>query len=420
MLRTLAPVAALLLSVALLHLGNGLQGTLLPIRAQLEDFSALEIGVLGSSYFLGFSLGCLLAPYAVRQVGHIRAFTAMVSIASTVSLAHALVLVPELWWGFRALTGFCFAGLYMVIESWLMEKSGNETRGFVFSVYTTINLIVITAGQMMTATNDPRNFPLFALASILVSLAAVPVAMTLAPAPQAPSVVRTRPLHLFRISPVGLVGSFAVGLVNGSFWSLGPVFARREDGSVAAIAIFMSLVVIAGAVGQWPLGTASDRFDRRLVLVFGCVGAAMAGLGLAFSSRYDASNATVLALAGAFGLFAFPLYSICAAHVNDHIEEDGFVEAASGLLLAFSSGAVVGPLVASTMMAGGGVAMLFVFTAVVHFVLLMYALYRMSRSERPAEEDRGSFVEAAAMAQTVAPIDTIGEAEEDAESAAAG
>ena len=290
MLKTLAPVAALLLSVAILLLGNGLQGTLLPVRAQLEEFTSIEIGILGSAYFVGFALGCLLAPYLIRRVGHIRAFTAMVSIASTVSLAHALILIPEVWWVFRGLTGFCFAGLYMVIESWLMEKSSNETRGLVFSIYTIINLTVVTAGQMLTAVDDPFNFPLFALASILVSLAAVPVALTKSPAPEPPSTVRIRPVHLFRISPVGLVGSVAVGLVNGAFWSLGPVFAQREEGNVTAVAIFMSLVVISGAVGQWPLGRASDRFDRRLVLVIGAAGAAAAGFGLNLASLYFTSD----------------------------------------------------------------------------------------------------------------------------------
>ena len=133
---SVAPIAALLLSVAFLLMGNGLQGTLLPVRAQLEEFGSLNIGVLGSSYYVGFALGCFLGPRAVRRVGHIRVFTAMVSVASTVSILHALILFPEVWWILRGITGFCFATLFMVIESWLNEKSTNETRGTVFSIYT--------------------------------------------------------------------------------------------------------------------------------------------------------------------------------------------------------------------------------------------------------------------------------------------
>lgn len=405
LISALAPVASLLISVAILLLGNGLQGTLLPVRAQLEDFSSVEIGILGSAYFLGFAIGCLLAPLAVRRVGHIRAFAAMVSIASTLSLLHALTLVPELWWFFRALTGFCFAGLYMIIESWLMEKSTNQTRGFVFSAYTVITLTVITLGQMMIAADNPRNFALFAISSILVSLAAVPIALSTAVAPEPPKAVRIRPSHLFKISPVGVLGCFAIGLTNGSFWSLGTVFAQREAGDVTSVALFMSLTVIAGAVGQWPIGVVSDRVDRRKVIVAAGIGAATAGTALVIAANFWASNLVIFVLAGSFGFFAFPLYSLCAAHTNDHVEADGFVEAASGLLLVFSAGAVVGPIIASMLMKAQGVPALFGFTAVVHVSLAIYALYRTHRREAVPTEDRGTFAEAITAAQTISPID---------------
>ena len=206
MTSVVAPIAALLLSVAFLLMGNGLQGTLLPLRANLEAFGALDIGVLGSAYFLGFAIGCLYGPHVVRRAGHIRTFTAMVAIASCIVLAHALVVSPVVWWLMRAATGYCFAVLFMVIESWLNEKATNENRGFVFSVYTIINLTVLTLGQLMLVLDDPGDFPLFSLASILVSIAAVPVALTTAPAPAPIAAVKIRIGHLFRLSPVGFVG----------------------------------------------------------------------------------------------------------------------------------------------------------------------------------------------------------------------
>ena len=276
MASALAPVAALLLSCAILLMGNGLQGTLLPVRGLLENFSDTDIGIMGAAYFLGFGAGCLLGPHAVRRVGHIRAFTAVVALASTVALAHALILNPFVWWPFRAVTGFCFAVIFMTIESWLNEKSTNETRGLVFSVYTMINLTVITIGQLMLTLASPAAFTLFAVSSILVSLAAVPVAMTRAPAPAPISSVRIRPRHLFRLSPVGCLGGFAVGAVSGAFWSLAPTFAQRTLADLDAIAIFMSITVIAGAVGQWPLGRLSDRMDRRTLIIVACLGACFA------------------------------------------------------------------------------------------------------------------------------------------------
>jgi MFS family permease len=402
---TLAPVAALLLSVAMLLMGNGLQGTLLPVRAQLEAFSALDIGVLGSAYFLGFALGCFFGPHVVRRVGHIRAFAAMVSVASTISLAHALILTPAVWWVLRAGTGFCFAALYLVIESWLNERSTNQTRGLVFSVYTIVNLTVITIGQMMLTLDSPRTFALFALASILVSLAAVPVALTTAAAPRPPAIVRIRPRYLYRLSPVGFVGCFAVGLVNSSFWALGPIFAQREEGDVTAVAVFMSLTVIAGAAGQWPLGRASDRVDRRKVIVLACVGSALAATGLMLSSQFWPPGFYVFA--ALFGFFTFPLYSLCAAHMNDYVEPDGYVAAASGLLLVFGAGAVLGPLLASAVMRAVGVDQLFGYTAVVLMSTAAFTLSRMRQRARAPEKERVEFADSIRMSQTVLAVDPL-------------
>ena len=192
MRTTIAPIAALLLSVAILLTGNGLQGTLLPLRAQIEAFSMLDIGLMGSAYNLGFALGCLLASFIVRRVGHIRSFTAMICIASSVALAHTLFLKPATWWLLRAITGFCFAALFMIIESWLNERSTKENRGTVFSIYTIISLTVLTVGQLMIMLYDPAAFPLFCIIAILISLAAVPVALTTAQAPAPISNVKIR------------------------------------------------------------------------------------------------------------------------------------------------------------------------------------------------------------------------------------
>lgn len=412
MSKAIAPVAALLLSVAILLMGSGLQGTLLPVRAQIESFLPYQIGILGSSYFLGFAAGCLLGPYAVRRVGHIRAFTAMVSIASTTVLAHAVFLDPIVWWPLRAVTGFCFAVLYMIIESWLNERATNENRGLVFSVYTIINLTVLTIGQMMMVLGKPSDFPLFALSSILVSLAAVPVALSRAQAPAPLVTVRVRIRYLYRISPVGAAGSFVVGLTNGSFWSLAPFYAQLSGANTTGIALFMSAAVIAGAAGQWPLGRLSDKWDRRKVIVIAATGAAIAGLSLGLATKGWGGEIFILSIL--FGAFALPLYALCAAHMNDVVEEGGFVEASSGLLLLYAGGAVVGPLIASVSMRGMGPGGLFVFTAVAHAAMAGFTLYRMALRAPPPEAARGRFVDALRMASAVSVVDPLAVAPEPA------
>ncbi len=407
MTKAFAPITALLLSVALLLMGNGLQGTLLPVRANLEAFSDTDIGILGSSYFLGFAAGCLYGPHLIRRAGHIRAFAALVAVASCVVLVHSIFLNPILWWVLRAMTGFCFAALYMIIESWLNEKSTNETRGFIFSLYTIINLTVITIGQLMLGLDQPENFPLFLLASILVSLAAVPVAMTKAEAPAPVQSVRIRLKHLYKLSPVGVVGCLAVGLANGSFWALAPVFAQVKGANSWGVAIFMSIAVIAGALGQWPLGRLSDKTDRRRVIIAAACGSALAGLLFLFWSPPWGQG--TFALIFLFGLFAFPLYGLSVAHMNDYVEPNGYVEAASGLLLIFALGAVVGPIAASTLTRFFGPDALFGMTAGVQLCLAAFTLHRMRKRAPAPEEEHVAFTESLTLAQTVSTVDTLAE-----------
>ncbi|WP_420406033.1 MFS transporter [Nisaea sp.] len=407
-MASITPLLPLLISIAILLMGNGLQGTLLPVRAGMEAFASVEIGILGSAYFLGFMAGCLYGPRVLRVVGHIRTFTGMVAVASTVVLVHALVVEPVIWWGLRAVTGFCFAVLYMVIESWLNEKSTNENRGLVFSVYTIINLTVITVGQILLITADPGSFPLFALASILVSIAAVPIALTRIDQPAPLDVVQLRLVHLFRISPVGVVGCIAVGLANGAFWSLAPVYALNATGehTIANVAWFMSIVVIAGAVGQWPLGHLSDRIDRRYVIIGACLGSAAAGLGMVLLAGFVPNGAIIFGFL--FGLFAFPIYSLSVAHLNDFITEPSdYVEAASGLLLVFAIGAIAGPTMASAMIGIVGIEYLFAFTASIHILAAAFCAYRMKiRAPAPLEEHI-PFNDAVLMAQTTSAVDPL-------------
>jgi len=173
MKHALAPVAALLVGVSILLTGQGLQGTLLPVRAAIEQFSTLSIGIIGAAYFLGFTLGCLKCGELVQRVGHVRVFAAMTALASATPLVHGLVLTPWVWGMLRFLSGFCFAILYVVIESWLNDRSSNENRGIVFSTYVMITLTVLAAGQMMTLLYNPIDMHLFAIASVLVSIAAI-------------------------------------------------------------------------------------------------------------------------------------------------------------------------------------------------------------------------------------------------------
>jgi len=407
---TLAQITALLFSAAILLMGHGLQTTLLPIRAQIQSFSTYDIGILGSSYYLGFAAGCLFGPRVIRRVGHIRAFTAMVAIASTAPLGHSLFLDPGFWWPIRSITGFCLATLFMIIESWLNEKADNNNRGMVFSIYTIINLTVMTVGQMMINLYDLSSFALFTIASMMVSLAAVPLALTKASAPAPVQTVKVRLGHLYRLSPIAVIGAFFTGAQQGAFWSLGPVFADRIGLTTGAITIFMSVTVIGGALGQWPVGRLSDKLDRRYVLIGLCCVAATIGIAIRFLAPTQEQGIFLFALV--YGAATFPLYAICAAHMNDHVEEGGFVEASGGLLLVFAAGAIIGPLVTSPVMTTINAYGLFSVTVCIQALLAIFAVTRLRARAAVPEEERTPFVESLRATNTVSPMGNLAEGHE--------
>lgn len=390
MVSALIPITALLSGTFVLVLGTGLLGTLLPLRASINGFVPIEIGLIGGAYFLGFIAGCVLGPVAIRRVGHIRTFTAFAAIAGATTLVHAMVPDAYVWAALRAAGGVCFAGLYTVIESWLNERASNENRGRIFSTYQVIALFATMGGQFLLNLSPPDGYQLFSVAAILMSLALVPVALSASAAPAPIGRVRIRLAWLYRTSPVGVVGCLLIGLANGGLWALAPLFAQRSGMDVSQIAGFMAAIILGGALLQWPAGRLSDHVDRRIVIAASCLCAA--GVGVAMALTAGGPALLQLGLAGAYGGFALGLYAICVAHANDYVGTEDFVDVSSGLLLTFGLGATFGPLIAAAAMEWAGIHALFLYTAAVHGALAVFVIYRRFRRAPVPVEERDRFV----------------------------
>lgn len=375
MQTNLRPIASLLLGVAFLLAGHGLQVTLLPLRGAAEDFGSFSLGIIGSAYYLGFVAGCLLAPYAILSAGHIRAFTAMVALAVTIALAYVMAINVYAWVGFRLINGFCLAGIYLVIESWLNDRATNESRGLVMSAYVMVNFGAFTIGQLLVTLYPIDQAGSFMIAAILASIAIIPVAMTRSAQPAPIALVQFRPMQLYRAAPVGLVASLMVGVANGAFWGLGPISAAGSGLDVSDVALFMSAATLAGALAQWPVGRLSDRIDRRLVLLTLLVGAALTGVMLWLLA---ASGWWLMAFGLLFGGLALPCYSLAAAHAYDKTPTSELVPTAATILLVNALGAVVGPLLASIVMAALEPRALFLFIAGAQALLAAYVGHRIA------------------------------------------
>lgn len=384
----LSSIGALLFSAAILLAGGGLMSTLVAVRAADEGFPLVAIGLLTSGYYAGFIAGCLGTPFLVKRVGHVRVFAALSALTAATALIHVLAINVPVWFVLRVIAGFSFAGLYMLIESWINEQAPNEKRGQVLSIYRMVDLGAVTAGQFMLTLADPKDFALFSVVAICICAAVIPISLSTSKAPIAVSQTSLNLKKLIKTSPYAVVGCFAVGLTNGSFWGIAPVFVQALGHPVLIVSAFMSVTIATGALLQWPVGWLSDRFGRRAMMILMAFLAVFAGL---FLWRFSPQSQSLLLIGGAlYGAFAMQIFGLAAAYANDYAKADEFVAISGGLLLIFGIGSVIGPSIAPIFMALYGASSLFAFTAAIHLILGLYGLWRVS--QRKAKVTNEEFV----------------------------
>lgn len=380
MWQSMRSVASLLFSFGLLLLANGMFATLLGLRGRLEGFSTETIGFVMAGFFIGLLLGATYAVRVIAAVGHIRGFAAFASIMSVAVLSHVLWIDPVMWFVLRIFAGFCMAGMVMVVESWLNERATNENRGRILSIYMMINYLGSGIGQFMVAIEDPARFHLFAIASIIFSLALVPILLTRAGAPKPSSPQRMNFRDLYGISPLGIIGTVCAGMINSSINGMGPVFARESGLSIFGVSTFMAAVILSGMVLQFPIGRLSDHFNRRTILMIVATLTALASLGVVWAGGLPP---IWLYISGAlFGAFCYTIYPLCAAQINDLADPGRMVQVSAGLLLAYGVGASIGPIVAAQMMGRFGPPGMFAANAALAGLLALFTVYRMLARDR--------------------------------------
>jgi len=385
MVPQLASLAAVLFTTLIFLVGNGLLNTLIPVRAHMEGFSTLAIGIIGSAYFAGFVLGCFSGPRWLSRVGHVRTFSVCAGLCAAATLLMSIWVGEAGWFAMRALFGFAAANMYMTLESWLNDKVSNQTRGLVFSVYLGVNFAGLMMGQLLFATARPSSFVLFSMATVFYALCLIPVGLTDLKQPAPAPVPKLKPLKLFRLTPVGVAGCIAVGLANNAVWTLAPVYAQAQGLSSGNVALFMVAFTVGGTLVQIPVGRLSDHIDRRWVIAGTCALAAAAGVLIALFGGHG--RAGMLLSFGLFGIFMLPLYALSVAHANDRMPRQAFVEASATLLLINSIASVIGPTFAAAIMSAFGAPSLFFFTAAVHSLMLVFTLLRLGRKGPAANQE---------------------------------
>jgi MFS family permease len=392
MLQVLSGVWALLIGIVLIMLGNGMHFTLIGLRGGIEGFSAAELAVVTSGYFLGFLSGARYTPVLIQRVGHVRVFAALGSFMSAGLVAFTLLAEPWAWTLLRVLVGFCMSGIYVAAESWLNNTTTNEARGKVLSTYMIAQTLGIIGAQGLLTLGDPATSALFIGASILVSISFAPILLSVTPAPAA-EVARPMSFRdLFSGSPLGAIGIFLLGSVYATQSGMSAVFGSEIEMTANEIALFVAMLFAGALVLQYPIGWLSDRLDRRKVILgtavmgaVACVLGWVAGGNLVASG--DGNLWPIMAAAFFAGGMTTPLYALLLAYTNDFLSAEDMPAASGGLVFTFGLGAILGPLLTGWAMQGLGPNAFWLVIGATFMVMALYAAYRMTqRASLPAQE----------------------------------
>ncbi len=377
-------VRTLLIGMAFLMVGNGLQGAVLGVRAEIEGFGFAVGGAVMAGYFVGFLFGTAVAERFLAAVGHIRVFAALASTASSAAILHVVWINPVTWALLRLVFGLCVAGLYVVVESWLNDMATNANRGRVMGGYMVVMMGGLGTGQLLLVGGDPASFELFVLVSVLVSLALVPITLS---ATTAPPLVIPEPLSLRRLVatiPTGAVTAFWAGAAHGTLLGLAALYAKSEGLSDARIALFTAAAPLGCVVFQWPIGWLSDRVSRRGVIGMAAAAAALAAGGALLTAP---GSALSLLLMFCFGGFTFPLHSLAVAITVDRVAPGQITAATATLVRLTGVAAAICPAVAGAIMSATGPSAFFLVLVAVHAVIAIYVAFRIiARDTIPVDE----------------------------------
>ena len=390
---------ALFTGFGMIIISHGFQGNLLGIRAVLEDFNYIATGTMMSGYFIGYFVGANMVPNLVSKVGHIRVFAAFASMASLSALVHAVFVDPYVWTISRFLTGFSMIGIFIIVESWLNDRATNKTRGKVLSLYMLVTYLGMSMGNLLLNVSSPKNYEPFIMISLLFSIALVPILLTKRKPPTFKKISSIKIKELFKISPFGSFSTFCSGFIFSAMLTMLSVYAVTMNLSVFEISVLLVGVTLAGALFQWPIGSLSDNYDRRLIIIGCCLFASIFTIlsifysGLSFNNLLDEEMLRFSYFAVGTGmdktkLFIFiillagmilPLFSLNLALVNDYIPKEKFVAAGGGLNIIFGLGAIGGPIICSVLMSLFGPNGFFIHLLFFLLVMSLFGIFRLTR-----------------------------------------
>ena len=376
---------------------------LLPLRMQEAGFSTTEIGIMSAGFATGFFVGCIYAPRLIVRIGHIRAFACFATVLSALTLALAIDTDLALWTSARLLSGICFAGLLTISDSWIAGETKASVRGRVMAVYMIFYKLAQALGPLVFTFAAISGNWHFMLVSALFSLSLLPVALREGGNPTPPLKERMTLKKVYQTTPLAVVGCMCLGMTNSPMNNLMAIYGV-EIGLEISGAVMLSAALQIGALGmQWPMGWASDKRDRRKVMIFGMLMMALFSAIIAFMPAMPLWVYVVLV--GVLGGFAMSIYPIILAHAGDYTSSKQMVPLCATLMLAFAVGMAIGPITGSFAMDVLGPAGLFIHTILFCLVFVIFALYRMSKRTSVPVDKHVAFVNMPASSTAISQLD---------------
>ncbi len=396
--QTLLGAWGLFAAILLVMLGNGMLVPLLGIRAELEGFSTTTTGFVLGFYYAGFLVGAAVTRRLVAHVGHIRVYAALASLASTATLVYIITPDPLVWSAARLLTGFAMSGLFIVAESWVGDASTNENRGRVLAVYMVVLMGGMGLGQLLLPLADPAGSVLFIVGSILVSIAVIPITLSVSPAPRLAISEKLPIRRVWNEASLGLAAAFGQGAGVASLLSLAAVFGSRVGMSVGRIALFTSMAVFGSIALQAPVGVLSDRVGRRGVMM----GTGLLAAGVCLVMMYtDHLSWWAVVMSFLVGGLTLPMYPLALSYINDRVPAGSSAGVSSLMSFTTGVGAVIGPVGAAFVMEAAGPGGLFWFIGAVYLCITLYAGIQILTQEGIPAKERRAFVMVPARAGAV-------------------
>ena len=379
-MNTLFALSALLITIFLMQAGSGALAPLDALSAIELNFTSTQIGAIGGAHFIGFIIGCIISPALVKRVGHARAYGVVASLAIMAVILHPMLPYFWAWFVLRIFNGVAIAGSFTAIESWLNAKLNNKNRARYFSFYRTIDMAGGLIAQTMIIVLVPAHFISYSVITLLICLSLLPLGLTQSVQPQMPEQERFRPLFAYQVSPLAVIGVIVVGATSSVVRMIGPLFAYKTNLTTTQTGIFLSLFVIGGALAQLPSGHLTERYSCRPMLASLSLVAVVSSLTFHFfGETHIAGIPFVFILVFLFGVSTMPLYSLCATHANNLTKEKDMTALSASLIFFFAAGAIVSPVLAGELIERLGPTAMFSYFAALHFILLIYTLYRAQK-----------------------------------------